>query len=82
MRTRGPARAREEATPAPARHETAGAAAPPTESVYYNCVCDEVVSLRCGNGECREELPPDAMLTITPDGSVYCSDRCAAMVAG
>jgi hypothetical protein len=47
------------------------------ESVRYNCVCDEGVSLQCANHECRREILPEATLVITPDGTVYCSDLCA-----
>jgi hypothetical protein len=48
-----------------------------TERVHYNCICDEGVALRCSNPICGNEIQPEGLLVITPDGSVYCSESCA-----
>jgi hypothetical protein len=61
---------------APVAPATDAGAALEVETVHYNCVCDESVSLRCSNGGCSREVAPDDTLVVTPSGSVFCSESC------
>ncbi|MFN2525316.1 MAG: hypothetical protein ABR505_03495 [Actinomycetota bacterium] len=54
---------------------------PPIHSVHYNCVCDEDVSLRCANDSCARQIDPGSNMMVAPDGSVLCSESCAASFA-
>lgn len=62
----------------PGRHEEQTAA----QSVHYNCVCDEDVALRCANDGCARRIEPNSTMMVAPDGSVLCSEGCAAAIAG
>lgn len=61
--------------------ESTGGVAQVSESVYYNCVCDEAVPLYCGNRGCSNQIVPDSTMVVTPEGSVYCSEACAGRSA-
>ncbi len=56
--------------------------APAAQSVHYNCVCDEEVSLRCANDSCSRRIDPGSNMMVAPDGSVLCSENCAVAFVG
>lgn len=60
----------------PGRDEERAAA----QSVAYNCICDEDVALRCANDGCARRIEPNSTMMVAPDGSVLCSEGCAAAV--
>lgn len=47
------------------------------EHVHYNVICDEGVSLRCGNTGCAAFILPDTAMVVAYDGTVFCSVQCA-----
>jgi hypothetical protein len=47
------------------------------QRIYYNCTCDEHVSLRCSNQGCEGEISPGSTMIVATDGTVFCSERCA-----
>jgi hypothetical protein len=49
------------------------------EQFHYNCVCDEMISLRCANSGCDGEIAPNETAVVTPDGTVFCSEQCAGV---
>ncbi len=60
----------------PGRHEEQAGA----RTVAYNCICDEEVALRCANDGCSRRIEPNSTMMVARDGSVLCSEGCAAAV--
>ena len=58
-------------------NQSTGGVAQVMDTVYYNCVCDEVTPLSCSNRDCSNEIAPDSTMVVTPEGTVFCSESCA-----